>query len=115
MEDLGDGTVLHFRGRKVRLDENSTLALGEQLDRVIEERGRCRLILDFGNVDYLTSSTLALLVSFNRRLYALGGSLTLRDLAPHLHEIFVVTQLDKLFDIREGDGVASLRRNPARN
>ena len=52
------------------------------------------------NVKFLSSTTLGVLVGFHTKLHALGGQLTLAHLKPEIHELFVVTQLDRLFDIR---------------
>jgi anti-sigma B factor antagonist len=59
--------------------------------------------VDLGEVEILTSVALEVLIALRSRLRAAGGQLVLRNLTPGVHEIFQVTRLDQLFDIRQGD------------
>ncbi|MFP3089597.1 STAS domain-containing protein [Treponema sp. TIM-1] len=58
------------------------------------------LVLDFTGVDYLASSGLRVLVMVQKRLYASGGALTLRNVRKEVMEVFEVTGLDDIFDIQ---------------
>jgi len=98
--DIGDHTVLRFTGPQVRLDETDSALVGEQL---LALAGRLKpgwLLLDFGNVSYLTSTALRVLLRLRQELSGWGGRLTLRHLHPRLYEVFEVTKLHTLFDIQ---------------
>jgi hypothetical protein len=55
LEDMGEVTVAKFTDRKI-LEEQTIQVIGEQLFRVVDELGRKKLLLNFGNVQYLSST-----------------------------------------------------------
>ena len=55
VEDIGDVTVVNFVDRKI-LDEQNIQVIGEQLFGLVDEVGRRKLLLNFGNVEYLSSA-----------------------------------------------------------
>ncbi len=59
------------------------------------------LILDFSDVNFLTSLGLALLLTLRKRLAEGGRRLALLNLQPQVYEVFSVTRLDTLFDVRQ--------------
>ena len=97
--DLGAATIVRFTGRQVALDEENARAAGAQLLAFAEGGGSGPLVVDFGNVSYLTSTALALLLRLRKELHAWGGRLALRHVSPQLYEVFEVTKLHTLFDI----------------
>jgi len=113
--DLGDRTVVRFAGPQVALDETNTGVVGEPLLALVGGLKAGRLELDFGNVTYLNSTALGLLLRLRKALHARGGRLTLCHLAPQVYEVFEVTKLHTLFDIRRGEGAAdgTCRSGPA--
>ena len=102
--DIGDHTVLRFTGPQVRLDETDSALVGEQLLALAGRLKPARLVVDFGNVTYLTSTALGLLLRLRQALSAWGGRLTLCQLHPRLYEVFEVTKLHTLFDIQSEAG-----------
>ena len=98
--DLGDTTLIRFTGSQVVLDEQNALLVGEQLLAVAGRLKPGWLLVDFGNVSYLTSTALELLLRLRQAVHARGGRLTLRHLRPRLYEVFEVTRLHTLFDIQ---------------
>ena len=97
--DLGDSTIVRFTASRVVLDEQNTPRVGEQLLALVGRRRPRRLLVDFGNVEYLGSDALALLLRLRKELHAWGGRLALRHVSPQLYEVFEVTKLHTLFDI----------------
>jgi anti-sigma B factor antagonist len=104
--DLGDRTVLRFAGPQVALDETNTGIVGEHLLALVGGLKAGRFELDFGNVTYLNSSALGLLLRLRKALHARGGRLLLCHLAPQVYEVFKVTRLHTLFDIRQSERAA---------
>jgi anti-sigma B factor antagonist len=98
-EETADGTRVSIPGSSISLDEISTGPIGEELFRLVDERGRCRLLLDFSNVTYLTSGTLGMLLNLHKRLHLLGGRLYINHVLPHIHEIFTLTRLTRLLNV----------------
>ena len=99
VEDIGDVTVVSFTDRKI-LDEQNIQVIGEQLFGLVDESGRKRLLLNFGNVEYMSSAALGKLITLNKKVQAAGGRLILCNIDPQIREVFEITKLDKLFDIR---------------
>jgi HptB-dependent secretion and biofilm anti anti-sigma factor len=98
--DLGIATVVRFTGRRVALDEENTRAAGDQLLALAEGGGAGPLVVDLGNVSYLTSTALGLLLRLRQRLRAGGRRLALCGANPLVHEVFEATKLDAVFDLR---------------
>src|SRR5262245_35798351 len=106
----GDVTVVHFTGCNVSLDEETLDRIHDTLLALADEPSESHLLLDFGNVDYLTSSALGTLVSLHKKLLARGRHMTVGNLSPQVHEVFAVTRLDKFLDLRlagQEDGPAA--------
>ena len=72
------------------------LALGEGKERP-------HVMVDLGGVGMLTSAILARLVALNAHLRASGGRLTLFNVNPTVHQVFKVTRLDTVLDVRALD------------
>jgi anti-anti-sigma factor len=82
------------------LDDTNAEKVGAELLRVAEERSSAHLLLDLGKVGYLNSTALAKLVGLYTRLRAAGRRLALENVAPHVYEVFHVTRLTTLLDVR---------------
>ena len=99
LEDIGEVTVASFTDRKL-LDEESLQAIGEQLASLVEEFGRKKLVLNFSNIQDISSLALGMLLSLNKKVQAAGGKLVLCRIDPKILEVIAITRLDKLFIIR---------------
>jgi anti-sigma B factor antagonist len=100
-------TVVHFSGEQVFLSEENYLSAQEnylsahdQLVAVAEQRDQSPLVLDMGNVASVSSMALGMLVKLHKRLHAAGRRLTLCNLSPQVFEVFAVTRLDTVLDLR---------------
>jgi anti-anti-sigma factor len=72
-----------------------------QLLSSIVELEQHQLILDFRNVRFLTSLGLAMLLTLRKQLAEGGRRLAILNLQPHVYEVFTVTRLNTLFDVRQ--------------
>lgn len=100
VETIGDVTVARFADKKI-LDEGNIQMIGNQLFSLIEEEGVRRLILDFSNVEYLSSAALGKLITLEKKMKANKGKLRLCSIRPEIYEVFEITRLNKMFDIRK--------------
>jgi anti-sigma B factor antagonist len=98
MEPIGDITVVNFLDKKI-LDEQNIQIIGEELFRLVDDQGYRKLLLNFGNVEYLSSAALGKLITLNKKLQQAGGRLVLCNIRPEIHEVFEITKLDKFFKI----------------
>jgi len=100
LEEIGDVTVASFIDRKI-LDEGNIQIIGTQLFGLIEEDGREKIILDFTNVEYLSSAALGKLITMDKKVKAAQGKLRLCSVRLEIYEVFRITKLDQLFDIHD--------------
>jgi anti-sigma B factor antagonist len=105
VEDIGEVTVVNFTDKKI-LDEQNIQIIGEQLFRLVDELGRTKLLLNFGNVEYLSSAALGKLITLNRKVGNVGGRLILCNISPQIYEVFEITKLNKVFNIQKEEQAA---------
>jgi anti-sigma B factor antagonist len=102
VEDIGDVTVVNFIDKKI-LDEQNIQIIGEQLFRLVDDLGRTKLLLNFGNVEYLSSAALGKLITLNKKVNSSGGKLILCNIAPNIYEVFEITKLNKILNIQKDE------------
>ena len=90
--------LVRFEAAAMLVTESDVRAVGEQLDRLVEE-GHTRLLLNLSGVRYLSSDVLAVLVRRHERLAASGGSLQLCGLDPLVRDMMRITHLDRILDV----------------
>jgi anti-sigma B factor antagonist len=100
IEEIGDITIAKFIDRKI-LDENNIQVIGNQLFGLIDEERRTKIILDFSNVEYLSSAALGKLITMEKKVKAAKGKLRLCCIRPEIYEVFAITKLNRLFKICE--------------
>ena len=69
------------------------------LTQLIESKHQPKLLLDFSNVDHLSSAALGMLINVNQKIKAASGELRLTNIKAQIYEVFVITKLNKLFRI----------------
>ncbi|HZZ29528.1 MAG TPA: STAS domain-containing protein [Pirellulales bacterium] len=104
----GEVTVVRFVDRKI-LDEANIQELGVELFKLVEIEKRKNLLLNFFNVEFLSSAALGKLITLDKKVKANGGRLKLSNIRPEIYEVFAITKLNKLFDIKddETDAIAA--------
>lgn len=105
VEQIGDVTVVNFIDRKI-LDEQNIQVIGDQLFGLVDQDGLRKLLLNFGNVEYLSSAALGKLITLNKKLQGVGGRLVLCNIDPQIYEVFEITRLDKFFNIQKEEQAA---------
>ena len=100
IEEVGDVTVARFIDKKI-LDEGNIQIIGNQLFGLVEDDGRQKIVLDFSNVEYLSSAALGKLITMDKKVKASKGRLRLCSVRPDIYEVFAITKLNKLFDMHE--------------
>ncbi len=100
VEYRDNATVVSFTDEKI-LEEQDIKALRDSIMSVIEPAKRIKLILDFGNVRFLSSAVLGLLIRLSKRIYEKDGQLRLCNINPNIFEIFKITRLTTTFDIHK--------------
>ena len=87
-------------------DETQAQPAGEQLLRLADAAGAGEVRLDFAAVEYVSSTGLGQLLVLHKRLRAAGGRLSLCNVRPAVYEVFAVTRLTGVFNVRPQEGAA---------
>jgi anti-sigma B factor antagonist len=98
-ESISVGTVANSS----MLDGVVVADFGRELLAHINANKGVHLLLDFEQVEYLSSATLTELIKANDAAVAGGGGLRLCGLSPDIEKVFAITKFDKLFDIHPGE------------
>ncbi|HVT87236.1 MAG TPA: STAS domain-containing protein [Tepidisphaeraceae bacterium] len=93
-----DIRVVEFTSAKI-LDEANIAEIGSTLNALIDESEKPKMLLDFSNVDHLSSAALGMLINANNRIRQRNGQLRLTNIKAPIYEVFVITKLNKLFRI----------------
>lgn len=99
-EDVGGVCVVHFTDRRLTA-EVELEAVGAGLNRLVDELGRRKLLLDFSTVEFKSSAMLGKLASLNGRLREKGGRLVLTGIRPDVMVAYKITRLDSLLTIAD--------------
>ena len=81
------------------LEEAAIQNIGDQVADLIDTTPNPKLLMDFADVDHLSSAALGMLITINNRVRAKGGQLRLVTIDPQIYEVFAITKLNKLFNI----------------
>ena len=104
----GNVTLVRFVDRKI-IEATSIQELGDELFQLVERDQARNLILNFANVEFLSSAALNKLIMLDKKVKAHSGKLRLCNLRPEIFEVFAITRLNILFDIKptENDALAN--------
>ncbi|MEO2023619.1 MAG: STAS domain-containing protein [Pirellulaceae bacterium] len=98
-------TIVHFNDRRI-LDAGLIQQLGEDLFQLVEEEQRDKLLLNFVDVEFLSSAALNRLIMLDKKVKERGGTLKLCNICGGIMDVFVITRLDKHFEIIEDESTA---------
>ncbi|MDX1962919.1 MAG: STAS domain-containing protein [Pirellulales bacterium] len=98
-------TVVRFLDRKI-LDELNIQELGQELFHLVEQEKKTKLVLNFFNVEFLSSAALGKLITLERKIKANSGKIKLSNIRTEILEVFAITKLNKLFDIKDDEAEA---------
>jgi len=101
----GNVTVAELLDEEI-LDETTIAEVGEALFTVVEENPGLKLVVSFGRVKHLSSMALGILIRLGKRVEESRGSVKLCEIRASLHEIFVITKLNRLFEIYDTEEMA---------
>ena len=105
VSDRGDVSVVRFMDRKLVESEN-ILAVAQELTDLVEREKRKNLLLNFSTLDFLSSEALGKLITLERLVKRHQGQLKLSNIRPEIFEVFTMTKLNRVFDIRDDEAEA---------
>jgi anti-sigma B factor antagonist len=109
VSESGQVSVVTFVDSKI-IDEAEIQEMGQELYDLVEREGRKKILLNFANVEFLSSAALGKLIGFDKRVKQHSAQLILSNIRPEIYEVFAITKLTKLFEIKddEADALAVL-------
>jgi anti-sigma B factor antagonist len=97
-------TVIRFLDQIIA--DGNIEQLRRELFNLVETGNREKILVNFSQVDFISSAVLAMLITLLKRLRACDGSLRLSNIRPEILEMFAYTHLDRLFDITDNEADA---------
>ncbi|WP_148073786.1 STAS domain-containing protein [Bythopirellula goksoeyrii] len=98
-------SVVRFKDQKI-IDPETIQELGEELFSLVDDGQHNKLVLNFSNVEFLSSAALGKLITFEKKAKRTGADLILTNIAPEIYQVFTITNLDKLFKIKDNEADA---------
>ncbi len=105
IRSVEDVTVVCFEESSI-LDTQLIHDIAHELDQLIEAANSKKLVLDFTEVQFFSSSALGILVTLSKKMTEIKGELVVCALAAELRKVFKITSLDKLFDFADDEDQA---------
>jgi anti-sigma B factor antagonist len=98
VEHVGRVAVVRFVRRQIVTGE-AVEALGEQLLRLGDDAGHPQVVLNFGNVERVSTALLGTLAALQRRLRLTGGGLALCAVRPELQAVLRTLRLRRYLNV----------------
>jgi len=100
IQEIEKYTVIEFRTPSL-MDPVLLEQIGTAVYRLVDEEDRRLIVLDFEQVEYLSSQAIGIILTVNKKLSKLKHtSLVLCGVGPKLMELVKITRLDKVLNIR---------------
>ena len=93
--------IVEFTDRKI-LEELAINQILERLSELVISEETPKLLLNFRKVEHLSSAALGILITLNKQVAECKGQLVLANIHPQIYEVFKITRLNKLFNIKSG-------------
>ena len=97
MIDNGENTVTARLSGEI--DHHNAFELRHGIDRAIEEHQPESIILDFGNVTFMDSSGIGLVMGRHKAVSAYGGKVTVTNTPAQIIKVMRLAGLDRLAEI----------------
>ncbi len=99
VNEINGVQVIRFHDRQL-FDERTVREVADQILAALPNDGSpIRLVLDFTDVNLVSSTLLSKLILLQRRVAASSGKLRLCELSPVIQQVFRTANLDRLFSI----------------
>lgn len=82
------------------LDSNTAPEMSQEVEQHLEAQTK-DLVIDFSNVDYISSAGLRVIIKANHILSAANNKVILCGLKDYVREVFDMAGLSNIFDIRQ--------------
>lgn len=96
----GDIFMILFKDKKI-LDDTVLDEIRSEVNQFLGKASGPDVLLDFSEVDFMSSAMLGLLGQLHRKIVGAKGRLRMCSIKPAIFQVFKLTNLDKLFSIHK--------------
>src|SRR5687768_12703191 len=93
--EVGDVTVVRFLDRRIQ-EDTAIQEIGRRITTLIDIEQKKKLLLNFANVEIVSSHALGKLIEMHKRALANDVVLKFSNIRPEIYEVLAVTNLNKL-------------------
>ena len=102
---VGDLAVVRFTDRKI-VDSANIEEMGDEMFTLGDKDKFKDVRLNFEGVEFMSSAALNKLILMDKRVKAVQGKLRLCNLRAEILEVFTITRLNRVFDIKKTEAEA---------
>lgn len=102
---VGEVAVVRFSDTKI-VDSSNIEEMGSELNSLVDTDRIKHVLLNFEGVEFLSSAALNKLIALDKKVKEVGGILRLSCLRADIMEVFNITRLNRVFDIRTKEAEA---------
>ena len=108
LSDVNGVSVVKLIDEKI-METDRVQTLNQELMTLADDPDNKRVLINLDSVRFLSSAAISKLIVVNKRLKSSGGELKISNVRPEVREVFNITQLDQIFDIRgdQADAIES--------
>ena len=100
------GVIVATIGRPSLLESRDFDAIARNLDALVSEQAKRKLVIDFTNVRQLSSQSIGMLLNLNNQAKSIDGTIALCGIRGPVARLFELTKLDAIFKIFKDDAAA---------
>ncbi len=88
------------------IDHHTAKKIRDEIDNAVEENRPEILVLDFGEVGFMDSSGIGLVMGRFKTMQAVGGKIVVQNPSLHIKKVMRLAGLDRIANIQESAKVA---------
>jgi anti-sigma B factor antagonist len=97
VQGIGDVSIVNFQDASI-LEAPLVQRIADELYSMADAQARRKIVLDFTNVRFLSSQTLGVMLTLQKKCQAIKGKVVLCGMRPDLLKMFKITGLEKMFE-----------------
>lgn len=102
---MGEVATVRFSDKKI-VDSANIEEMGAEMMSLVDNEHLKHILLNFDGVEFLSSAALNKLILMDKKVKQVGGVLRLCNLRAEIMEVFTITRLNRVFDIRKTESEA---------
>jgi anti-sigma B factor antagonist len=99
VNDMNGVAVVDFVNSRLMFAAEVVEEIGEELNGLLKDRGYTKILLDFSNVQYVSSMMLAKLAKLEQQVEHVKGQLKFCGLGPILKDAFRIGHFERVFAV----------------